>query len=180
MTLLEESLQVLKCTDELEKSDFEKAANREPLNYLDPSTPCIPQEIDSSKQTFVPNVTIHPSIIPFTEQIIRLRRQLHQYPEYSLKEWNTHSILLNILQEVSKVCDLQIRELKTIPGIVAWISGTGIPISTNKYCIGFRCDMDALPVSEPLTAINKNYASVNSGYMHACGHDGHMAILTYA
>jgi hippurate hydrolase len=55
-------------------------------------------------------------------------------------------------------------------GIVATIPGKG----TSDRCIGFRADMDALPIAEKSDAA---YRSVHCGRMHACGHDGHTAIL---
>uniref|UniRef100_A0A0A9XJ20 N-acetyldiaminopimelate deacetylase n=1 Tax=Lygus hesperus TaxID=30085 RepID=A0A0A9XJ20_LYGHE len=66
-----------------------------------------------------------------------------------------------------------------MPGIIAWVSGTGAPVGTQPYCVGLRCDMDALALSEPINSIRETYNSVVPNMMHACGHDGHMSILTY-
>lgn len=66
-------------------------------------------------------------------------------------------------------------------GVVGFVNGTG-PASPafTSYCIMLRADMDALPVQEIATERNKAYRSERAGAMHACGHDGHMAMLLCA
>lgn len=63
-------------------------------------------------------------------------------------------------------------------GVVGLINGTGPNHPAfDKYCVMLRADMDALPVQELETERNKAYRSQRDGAMHACGHDGHMAML---
>jgi len=99
-----------------------------------------------------------------------LRREFHRQPELGFQEIHTAEI---ILRELSKLDGLSIQSGIAETGIVALLKG-GSPGKT----VLLRFDMDALPVTEN-TGVE--YASQNEGIMHACGHDGHMAIgLTVA
>ena len=92
------------------------------------------------------------------------RHQLHQIPELGYKEKLTSAAVAAILKK------LGIRHKRGLAGgtgIVALVEGTG------PKCVALRADMDALPVTE-LTALP--WQSRHSGMMHACGHDGHMAV----
>lgn len=97
-------------------------------------------------------------------EIIQIRRHIHKYPELGGNEYNT-----------AKFIESKLKELK-IPG--KRLNKTGV-IGTLKFqkpgkTIALRADMDALPVQED----NKvDYRSKNAGIMHACGHDGHMAVM---
>jgi hypothetical protein len=74
-------------------------------------------------------------------------------------------------------------------GVVGFTYGTG-PVATyptsdsdattQTFCVLLRADMDGLPVAEVPTERNAEYISQNEGRMHACGHDGHMAMLLTA
>lgn len=97
--------------------------------------------------------------------MIQIRRYLHQYPELSFKETHTHDFIVNQLKQLS--CD--ITEPVGRNGIVATFKGNG-----DGPTIALRADFDALPVEE-LT--KHDFKSRNEGIMHACGHDGHTAIL---
>jgi len=100
----------------------------------------------------------------------KLRREFHRQPELGFQEFHTSEI---ILRELSKLDGFSIRSGVAETGIVAILKG-GSPGKT----VLLRFDMDALPVTEN-TGVD--YASQNDGIMHACGHDGHMAIgLTVA
>ncbi|MBM3314513.1 amidohydrolase, partial [candidate division WOR-3 bacterium] len=57
-------------------------------------------------------------------------------------------------------------------GVIATVGG-----ARPGACIALRCDMDALRIAEPETTLNRDYRSQRDGLMHACGHDGHMAIV---
>jgi len=99
-----------------------------------------------------------------------LRREFHRQPELGFQEIHTAEI---ILRELSKLDGFSIQSGIAETGIVALLKG-GSPGKT----VLLRFDMDALPVTEN-TGVE--YASQNEGIMHACGHDGHMAIgLTVA
>ena len=98
-------------------------------------------------------------------EMISLRREFHMYPELSMQEIKTAEKITSYLKNMG-------LEPKT------GIAGTGISaiIEGKKQgkTIMLRADMDALPLHEKT---NVDYASLNDGIMHACAHDGHMAIL---
>lgn len=97
------------------------------------------------------------------EEIIQIRRKLHQWPETGLMEKQTCALI------ESKLKEWKIEYQKVDPtGIVATIGKQEAPV------IGLRADIDALPVKE---TGEKNYISKREGYMHACGHDAHTAGL---
>lgn len=98
-----------------------------------------------------------------------LRRDLHMHPELGFTEVRTAGIVANELNAL----DMEVTTGVARTGVVAMLEG-GAP----GPVILLRFDMDALPVTEDTGA---EYASTNSGIMHACGHDGHTAIgLTVA
>ena len=106
-------------------------------------------------------------IFPYSRD---LRREFHRLPELGFQEFKTSEI---ILRELSHMDGLVIQSGIAKTGIKAVLEG-GKPGKT----ILLRFDMDALPVKEDTTV---EYASTREGLMHACGHDGHMAIgLTVA
>ncbi|MFD2628229.1 N-acetyldiaminopimelate deacetylase [Oceanobacillus kapialis] len=94
-----------------------------------------------------------------------IRRDLHQIPELGFKETKTQHYLLNKLTEWQTE-RVHIRKWET--GILVRISGT----SPTKV-IGYRADIDALPITEET---GLSFTSTHSGKMHACGHDFHMTI----
>jgi amidohydrolase len=100
------------------------------------------------------------------EQIILWRRTFHRYPELSRAEDKTASRIVKILKEIGNI---EIQTFTKHFGVCATITG-----SQPGPVIAFRADMDALPIQEETAA---EYASEIPGIMHACGHDGHMAIL---
>ncbi len=98
-----------------------------------------------------------------SQDIITYRRELHQIPELGFYVYKTSAYVKNILSTLS----CQVDEIvKT--GLVAFFD------FGQKQTIAFRADMDALPIHEETGA---PYASLHEGCMHACGHDGHMAIM---
>ncbi len=99
--------------------------------------------------------------------IIELRREFHRYPELSFEEYDTQKRILKILGELG----IEARKIADT-GVLASIRGT-LP----GPCIALRSDTDGLQVQEELTERNSDYISRNDGVMHACGHDGHMAML---
>jgi amidohydrolase len=102
------------------------------------------------------------------KEFIKLRKQIHSYPELAFKEYLTSETVVTFLEQnninYEKLCGT---------GIVAIITKGN---SSNKS-IGLRADMDALPMQEQNTF---EHASKHNGVMHACGHDGHTAILMCA
>lgn len=103
------------------------------------------------------------------QDLIQIRRYLHQHPELSFQEYHTAAYVEEKLIEFNIPHK---RIGKT--GIVAWIEGEIRSLNTENRTIGLRADMDALPIREET---GLSFASVNEGVMHACGHDGHTTIL---
>lgn len=99
------------------------------------------------------------------EEIVSWRRYLHQHPELSFQEYKTSAFLYETL---STFPNLEVTR-PTETSVLAVLKGA-FPGKT----IGFRADMDALPIQEET---DLSFASKNDGVMHACGHDGHTAIL---
>ncbi|MBI5975073.1 amidohydrolase [Staphylococcus canis] len=97
--------------------------------------------------------------------MIKIRRYLHQYPELSFQEHHTHRYIVQYLERLNFEINDQVGE----NGIVAKITG-----AKKGPTIAFRADFDALPI-EDLKEVS--YKSKIPGIMHACGHDGHTAIL---
>ena len=95
------------------------------------------------------------------------RRHLHTIPELGFDLFETSGFIESRLKEIG--CD-EIHTGWAGTGIVALIRGA----RGNGPTIGLRADMDALPILE---ATGADHASQNPGRMHACGHDGHSAML---
>lgn len=97
------------------------------------------------------------------EELTALRRDLHRHPELGFAEHRTAKKVKNYLSQLG----LEVEEVATT-GVVATLKVAPGPT------IALRADMDALPITE---ATDVDYKSQNEGVMHACGHDGHTAIL---
>jgi hippurate hydrolase len=101
------------------------------------------------------------------DEITGWRRMLHQNPELSYDVFQTAEFVAGKLKEFG--CDEVVSGVGRT-GVVGVIRGKLGAGST----VGLRADMDALPITE---ATGKPYASTTPGKMHACGHDGHTAML---
>ena len=101
------------------------------------------------------------------ENLLKYRRDLHQIPEIGRKEFKTRDYLMSTLQKMGYE-----------PSI---IFNTGVYVFIdygNNETTMFRSDIDALMITE---MNDIDYKSKHDGYMHACGHDGHMSmLLTFA
>ena len=100
------------------------------------------------------------------DEMTEWRQWLHRNPELCINLPKTAAYVAERLREIG-VDELHEGIAKT--GMIAIINGHGA-----GPCIGLRADMDALPIEE---ATGLPYASQTAGQMHACGHDGHMAML---
>src|SRR5689334_18967842 len=96
------------------------------------------------------------------EQVVEWRRHLHRHPEPSFHEHKTAAWVAERLQEMG----LEV-ERPSETSVLAHI-GSGSPVAA------LRADIDALPIREESGV---EFASENDGFMHACGHDGHTAML---
>lgn len=100
--------------------------------------------------------------------VVEWRRDLHAHPELQFEVHRTAGLVETKLREFG--CDEVVAGVgKT--GVVGVIRGQR---QTSGKVIGLRADMDALPIEEETGA---KWASTNNGVMHACGHDGHTAML---
>lgn len=114
-------------------------------------------------------MTAHPlSPLPagLAEQVTAWRRYLHQHPELSFREHQTAAFIRAALEELP---GLEVSQLTptSVLGVLRGGGGAGRTVL-------LRADIDALPITEGNTF---SYRSQNEGVMHACGHDGHAAIL---
>jgi hippurate hydrolase len=101
-------------------------------------------------------------------EFISLRRDIHRHPELAFEEHRTAALVADKLEAWGYAVE-------------RGIGGTGV-VGTlvrgdSKKRLGIRADMDALPIDE---ASGAEWSSVHSGVMHACGHDGHTAMLLAA
>jgi hippurate hydrolase len=101
-------------------------------------------------------------------EITAWRRHLHQYPELMFEVHETAKFVEEKLRSFG-ITDITTGIGHT--GVVAVIEGRS---TGSGRTVGLRADMDALPIEE---ATGLEYASKKPGMMHACGHDGHTAIL---
>jgi amidohydrolase len=100
--------------------------------------------------------------------MVAMRRDLHQHPELAFEEVRTAGIVAQRLQALGM--DVRTGVAKT--GVVGTLRG-GRALPDSKT-LAIRADMDALPIHE----LNElDYRSTVDGKMHACGHDGHTAVL---
>jgi len=106
------------------------------------------------------------SIAGFEKDMAEWRRHLHQYPELGRECYKTAEYVTERLKEFGIT---EIHSGYASSGLVAIIEG-----KAPGRTIGLRADMDALPIKENT---GLSYASKNEGVMHACGHDGHTAML---
>ena len=111
------------------------------------------------------NVKIHPDINDIKETIISTRIDIHKHPELAFNEKRTSKLVIDRLESLG--IDTEKNIGKT--GVVGTLKGTG-----DGKTIALRADMDALPIQENS---KKSYKSIHNGIMHACGHDGHTAML---
>lgn len=101
-------------------------------------------------------------------EFVALRRDIHRHPELGFQEFRTSDLVAERLQAWGYE-------------VTRGLGGTGVVgqlrRGTGKRRLGLRADMDALPIHE---ATGLPHASVHAGLMHACGHDGHTAMLLAA
>ncbi len=103
--------------------------------------------------------------IPFLDEIVAIRRDLHAHPELAFAETRTADV---VARELAR-CGLEVHRGLAQTGVVGVLrAGSG------ARAIGLRADMDALPIEETSGIA---HGSTHPGRMHACGHDGHTAML---
>lgn len=106
--------------------------------------------------------------IEIHEWMRSIRRTLHQNPELSFQEYKTSHLIQDKLRELG----IEYRNGWGGTGVIALL-GNNMEKSSSSH-VALRADMDGLPVSDQKSV---DYASKIPGVMHACGHDGHVAML---
>lgn len=101
-------------------------------------------------------------------RLVKLRRRIHRWPEPAFHEFRTSDTIVGYLERLS----IPFRHGVAGTGIVATMEGKGGGQSVPT--VALRADMDALPIGEKT---GLPFASRVKGHMHACGHDGHVAML---
>jgi amidohydrolase len=113
-------------------------------------------------------MTIHPKIEALSAEVTEWRRDFHRNPELLFDTVRTAEVVAQKLREFG--CDEVVTGIGRT-GVVGVIKGK---TTGSGKVIGIRADMDALPIEEET---NLPWSSKVPGKMHACGHDGHTAML---
>lgn len=103
----------------------------------------------------------------------QVRRDIHAHPELRFEEFRTSALVARRLESMG----IEVHTGIGSTGVVGVLHGTGEQRGDAHRRIGLRADMDALPMQERNTF---GHASTIPGRMHACGHDGHVAMLLAA
>ncbi|MFC1527789.1 M20 family metallopeptidase [Candidatus Neomarinimicrobiota bacterium] len=111
------------------------------------------------------NIKILPEVNAIKNDIIANRRDFHKHPELGFKENRT----AKVIAEKLKSYGIEVRYGIGKTGVIGDLHG-----KNGGKTIALRADMDALPIQE---TGHLSFKSQNEGIMHACGHDGHMAML---
>ena len=108
------------------------------------------------------------SLLPEVDEFVALRREIHRFPELAFEEHRTSTLVATKLAQWGYE-------------VHRGLGGTGVVGQLRRghssRSLGLRADMDALPIQE---ASGRPWASTCAGRMHACGHDGHTAMLLAA
>ena len=99
----------------------------------------------------------------YSDEARKIRRDLHMIPEIGFQEFKTQKYIMNFLAEL----DLS-YEIAAKTGVVCYID------MHQNTTIALRSDIDGLSINEKNDI---DYKSLHEGFMHACGHDGHIAML---
>ncbi|MCY1256915.1 Hippurate hydrolase [compost metagenome] len=115
-----------------------------------------------------PLADLHQSIQTLSPKFVEIRRKIHAHPELAFEERRTSDLVAGRLA----AWGYEVHRGMGTTGVVGRLrKGQG------SKALGIRADMDALPIQEKT---GLDYASTIAGKMHACGHDGHTAILLCA
>lgn len=106
------------------------------------------------------------------DQVIAWRRDFHQHPELSNREFRTAEVIARELREMG----LEVETGIAHTGVVGYLRG-----ARERPLVAIRADMDALPVTEATdlpfaSTVTTEFRGQEVGVMHACGHDTHMAM----
>ena len=128
--------------------------------------------VSAQDQVILPS-TVDPAVLAIESRVIEWRRDFHQHPELSNREFRTAGIVADHLRSLG----MEVQTGVAHTGVIGILRG-----SKPGPVIALRADMDALPVTErndlPFRseAVGE-YLGSEVGVMHACGHDTHVAML---
>ena len=125
----------------------------------------------SNPESLIISMPIVNRVADLQPDIQAWRRDIHEHPELLYDVHRTAALVADRLREFG--CDEVITGIGRT-GVVGVIKGSKPAGKGDVKVIGLRADMDALPIEE---ATDLPYASKTQGLMHACGHDGHTAML---
>ena len=108
---------------------------------------------------------IHDAIGAYHDDLTRIRQDIHAHPELGFEEQRTSDIVAAELEKYG----IEVYRGIGKTGVVG-----ALRVGNSPRSVGLRADMDALPIHESNTF---GHASTHAGVMHACGHDGHAAML---
>ena len=110
-------------------------------------------------------MNINENILKLKDEVVEIRRTIHKYPERGFEEEVTSGYIISKLEEYG------IEEIYPVAktGVIAYLKG-----SIGNKTTALRADIDGLPLQEDNDV---EYKSQRDGFMHACGHDGHVAML---
>lgn len=125
------------------------------------------------QSTFAQSSYIEKNIKEIEKKVIEWRRDIHQNPELSNREFETAKKIAKHLKGLG----LEVQEGVAHTGVIGILKG-----GKKGPTVGLRADMDALPVVERVdipfaSKVKSTYLGQEVGVMHACGHDTHVAIL---
>jgi amidohydrolase len=134
---------------------------------------CLASTLPGAATAAIDDAALDASASAVMPQVIMWRRDFHQNPELSNREFRTSKIVAEQLRKMG----LEVRTGIAHTGVVGVLKG-GKPGPT----VALRADMDALPVTEQVdlpfkSVATAEYRGEKVGVMHACGHDGHTAVL---
>ena len=110
------------------------------------------------------------SILADVAAVTAIRRDIHAHPELCFEEKRTADVIAKALTDWG----IPIHRGLATTGVIGIVKGTA---GNSARAVGLRADIDALPITEHNTFA---HASQHAGRMHACGHDGHTAMLLAA
>lgn len=99
------------------------------------------------------------------DEMIQIRRHIHQHPELSMQEYQTTELIMDTLKNTS----IALTKLPDDTGVIGVLRG-----GHDGRTLGLRADIDALPINEQT---GLSFTSKREGIMHACGHDLHTTVL---
>lgn len=138
-----------------------------PLALLFVSYALIAQKVDKKQ------VALKTKVSEIEQKVITWRRDIHEHPELGNREFRTAELIAKHLQSLG----IEVKTGVGKTGVVGLLKG-GLP----GPVIALRADMDGLPVTEKndlsfVSKVTTEYNGMQTGVMHACGHDTHVAIL---